>query len=111
LLRKVSSDLVRFSFLGGVQGGKTVKKIKVQKDYFLRAPTLQFIPIFGRIYDSDTIRFILGWMMATFFVLARTLFLIFCPATLWHGLIGLWSREIEAEEEDARTVLAEGLKR
>ncbi|KAH8944312.1 hypothetical protein BDL97_13G104100 [Sphagnum fallax] len=94
-----------------VEGGKTVKKIKVQKDYFLRAPTLQFIPIFGRIYDSDTIRFILGWMMATFFMLARTLFLIFCPATLWHGLIGLWSREIEAEEEDARTVLAEGLKR
>ncbi|CAM6051251.1 unnamed protein product [Sphagnum compactum] len=94
-----------------VEGGKTVKKIKVQKDYFLRAPTLQFIPIFGRIYDSDTIRFILGWMLATFFEFARTLFLIFCPATLWHGLIGLWSREIEAEEEDARTVLAEGLKR
>lgn len=88
-----------------------MKKIKVQKDYFQRAPTLQFIPIFGRIYDSDTIRFILGWMLATFFEFARTLFLIFCPATLWHGLIGLWSREIEAEEEDARTVLAEGLRR
>jgi hypothetical protein len=111
LLRKVSSDLVGISFLGGVQGGKTVKKIKVQKDYFLRAPTLQLIPILGQIYDSDTIRFILGWMLATFFVFARTLFLIFCPATLWHGLIGLWSREIEAQEEDARTVLAEGLKR
>ncbi len=88
-----------------------MKKIKVQKDYFLRAPTLQLIPILGQIYDSDTIRFILGWMLATFFVFARTLFLIFCPATLWHGLIGLWSREIEAQEEDARTVLAEGLKR
>ncbi len=49
--------------------------------------------------------------LATFFEVAHTLFLIFCPATLWNGLIGLWSWEIEAEEEDARTVLAEGLKR
>nr|PNR26906.1 hypothetical protein PHYPA_030387 [Physcomitrium patens] len=38
-----------------VQGGPTLKKIMVQRDYFERSPILIFIPILGRIYDSNSI--------------------------------------------------------
>jgi len=54
-----------------VQGGKAVKKIKVQRDYFERSPLLLMIPIVGRIYDSDMIRTIIGGLQATTFDVLR----------------------------------------
>lgn len=54
-----------------MQGGKTVKKIKVQRDYFQRSPLLLMIPVFWRIYDSDTIRTLIGSLQATTFDVLR----------------------------------------
>lgn len=72
------------------EGGKTVKKIKVQRDYFERSPLLQFIPFFGPIYDSDYIRFLIGGLQASLFNGLRTVVYIAFPPNLWHGVMGLW---------------------
>jgi hypothetical protein len=77
-----------------IEGGKTVKKIKVQRDFFERSPILLMIPIFGQIYDSDTIRTLIGTAQATTFELIRSAFYFFLPAHLWHGILGLWCTEI-----------------
>ncbi|KAG0576839.1 hypothetical protein KC19_5G111900 [Ceratodon purpureus] len=47
-----------------IVNGRKVKKIKVQRDYFIRSPILQLIPFLGEIYDSDTLRFFLGNTLA-----------------------------------------------
>lgn len=44
-----------------------MKKIKVQRDYFQRSPLLSNFPIFGRIYDSDRLRTLIGTLQATTF--------------------------------------------
>ncbi|KAG0565401.1 hypothetical protein M758_8G182500 [Ceratodon purpureus] len=50
-----------------IEGGRTVKKIKVQRDYFERAPLLTLIPIIGPLYESDMIRNVLGSLLAATF--------------------------------------------
>lgn len=52
--------------------GKTLKKIKVQRDYFIRSPLLQFIPVFGDIYDSEKLRFFLGDSEAFIFLFLKS---------------------------------------
>lgn len=65
-----------------LQNGKTVKKIRVQRDYFIRSPLVQYIPIVGEIYNSDTIRFVLGNTQALIVQFFLWLFALFLPSML-----------------------------
>jgi len=68
-----------------IQNGKTVKKIRVQRDYFIRSPIVQLIPIVGELYNSDWLRFLLGntqALLAQFFLWLLTLVL---PPKLGHA--------------------------
>jgi len=59
-----------------IVNGKKVKKIRVQRDYFIRSPIVQLIPIVGEIYNSDSLRFLLGnaqSLFAQFFLWLLTL--------------------------------------
>jgi hypothetical protein len=50
-----------------IVGGKKVKKIRVQRDYFIRSPTIQLIPIIGELYNSQTLWFLIGNFNALLF--------------------------------------------
>jgi len=67
------------------QSGRTVKKIKVERDYFIRSPTLEIIPIIGKIHDSDNIRFFLGHLVAGAWMVATWIFVM-----MWHSLLAIF---------------------
>ncbi|KAH8937898.1 hypothetical protein BDL97_16G054200 [Sphagnum fallax] len=68
-----------------VKSGRTVKKIKVERDYFIRSPTLEIIPIIGKIHDSDNIRFFLGHLVAGAWMVATWIFVM-----MWHSLLAIF---------------------
>ena len=78
-------------YLFDPQGGKRVKKIKVQRDYVERGPLLSMIPIFGSIYASDIIRTFIGEVQAKVFEAIRAVLYLAFPPNLWHGILGMWS--------------------
>ncbi|CAK9219369.1 unnamed protein product [Sphagnum troendelagicum] len=67
------------------QSGRTVKKIKVERDYFIRSPTLEIIPIIGKIHDSDNIRFFMGHLEAGAWMVATWIFVM-----MWHSLLAIF---------------------
>ncbi|KAJ7560503.1 hypothetical protein O6H91_04G132700 [Diphasiastrum complanatum] len=91
LLRKVELDIFVLLELEDWlnEDGKVVKKIRVQRDYFERAPFILAIPIIGDIYASQTLRFLIGLFQARLFMLMRLIFMIFLPKHIAQGLLGL----------------------
>jgi hypothetical protein len=81
--------------------GNTLKKIKVQRDYFIRSPLLQLIPVFGEIYDSENLRFFLGDTQAFIFLFVKSLvfwILRHLPPKVWHNWLGLSIQDIAVHE-------------
>jgi len=77
-----------------IVSGQTVKKIRVQRDYFIRSVMVEFIPMIGSIYQSDTIRFIIGNTQALVFLFIQWLVTQLLPPKLWHGWLGLYSFDV-----------------
>ncbi|KAJ7560502.1 hypothetical protein O6H91_04G132600 [Diphasiastrum complanatum] len=90
-LRKIAFDIFVLLELEDwpTEDGKVVKKIRVQRDYFERAPFIVAIPIIGDIYASQTLRFLIGLLQARLFMLMRLIFMIFLPKHIAQGLLGL----------------------
>lgn len=74
----------------GRMQSKTLKRIKVQRDYFQRVPSLLFIPIIGDIYASHQLRFVIGRIQALGFRTIRNLVKMLVPAELSQSLLGVW---------------------
>lgn len=89
---------------------KTLKRIKIQRDYFQRVPSLLFIPILGDIYASHTLRFIIGRMQALGFRTARNIVRMLVPEHISRGLLGVW-QDAEAEATNVQQRLSNGLKK
>lgn len=69
-------------------GEKTVKKIKVQRDYFEFSPFLRVIPVVGDIYANQNLRFFLGAIEANMFLIGFKLVDMFNPFKLWTAFVG-----------------------
>lgn len=67
---------------------KTLKKIKIQRDYFFRDPITCMLPIIGDIYLSDTLRFFLGRTQATIIRMVRMLAGQILPSDVGAGFFG-----------------------
>nr|XP_024366430.1 uncharacterized protein LOC112277867 isoform X1 [Physcomitrium patens] len=76
------------------QKGQTVKKVKVQRDYFQRDPLVQFIPVIGQIYNSNTLRLIIGNTQALLFQIFQWVITLLLPPKLWHRWFGLYSFDV-----------------
>nr|XP_024366431.1 uncharacterized protein LOC112277867 isoform X2 [Physcomitrium patens] len=74
--------------------GQTVKKVKVQRDYFQRDPLVQFIPVIGQIYNSNTLRLIIGNTQALLFQIFQWVITLLLPPKLWHRWFGLYSFDV-----------------
>jgi hypothetical protein len=77
-----------------IVNGKTVKKIRVQRDYFIRAPIVEFIPIVGQVYDSTSLRFVGGNFLALFIQFVQWLVSFLFPPKYWKEVLGLDSGDV-----------------
>ncbi|KAG0565438.1 hypothetical protein M758_8G185700 [Ceratodon purpureus] len=77
-----------------IVNGKTVKKIRVQRDYFIRAPAVEFIPIIGDIYDSESLRFFWGNTLAFLVQFFQWLISALFPPKYWQSWLGLDSGDV-----------------
>lgn len=82
------------------QNGKTLKKIRVQRDYAIRSPLVQAIPLIGKIYDSDTLRFWGGDISGFIFLLVKSIIiwiLRHLPEKFGHGSLSYSAHDIAVE--------------
>ncbi|KAL3694825.1 hypothetical protein R1sor_008476 [Riccia sorocarpa] len=70
--------------------GKVLKKIKVQRDYFLRSPLLQLIPVVGDLYDSDKLWYIVGEVSTTAIGFIVHAYNLLVPAKLRGAAFEFW---------------------
>ncbi|KAL3676641.1 hypothetical protein R1sor_026589 [Riccia sorocarpa] len=70
--------------------GKVLKKIKVQRDYYIRAPGVQLIPIIGEIYDSDQLRYFLVEGTASIYRFINGAYHLLVPAILREAVFEFW---------------------
>ncbi|KAL3694826.1 hypothetical protein R1sor_008477 [Riccia sorocarpa] len=70
--------------------GKVLKKIKVQRDYYIRAPGVQLIPIIGEIYDSDQLRYFLVEVTASIHRFLISAYHLLVPAILREAVFKFW---------------------
>ncbi|KAG6548877.1 hypothetical protein Mapa_009640 [Marchantia paleacea] len=75
--------------------GKRVKKVKVQRDYFIRWPLLQAVPIIGDIYDSDKLRFLIGRITSAFTRTVQGTYQAIVPAKLKNALFEFWRQHLQ----------------
>lgn len=83
------ADYITEELDGGKLREKRVKRVKVQRDFFQRDPIIGLLPIIGDIYLSNTLRFVLGRIHATFVYWGRVFISLFLPADLSQGIFGL----------------------
>ncbi|KAL3676642.1 hypothetical protein R1sor_026590 [Riccia sorocarpa] len=70
--------------------GKVLKKIKVQRDYFLRSPLLQLIPVFGDLYESDKLWYMVGEVSTTAIGFIVHAYHLLVPAKLRGAAFEFW---------------------
>jgi hypothetical protein len=78
-----------------------LKKIKIQRDYFIRSPLVQLIPVIGEIYDSEELRFVLGDITSFLFLFFKSLFFWFLrllPAKVWHNWLGFSMQDLAVHD-------------
>ncbi|KAG6541267.1 hypothetical protein Mapa_017318 [Marchantia paleacea] len=75
-----------------VKSGKTIKRIKTQKDYFLRDPLIQLIPIVGPLYDSDSVKFVLGGILTQAFRTVQSAYFMVVPKSVQSCAFSFWEK-------------------
>lgn len=75
--------------------GKRVKKVKVQRDYFIRWPLLQAVPIIGDSYDSDKLRFLIGAITSAFTRTVQGTYQAIVPEKLKDALFEFWRQHLQ----------------
>ncbi|KAL2632869.1 hypothetical protein R1flu_004348 [Riccia fluitans] len=70
--------------------GRVLKKIKVQRDYFIRSPLVQAVPILGDIYDSDKLRYIGGEATGAVVRFVQEAYHTLVPAKLRQAVFQFW---------------------
>ncbi|KAL3694824.1 hypothetical protein R1sor_008475 [Riccia sorocarpa] len=98
--------LIEFEFRDVIDEntGKVLKKIKVQRDYFIRSPIVQLIPIIGNIYDSERLRYIVGESTAaTIRFIVRTYDLL-VPAKLREDVFEFWREYLQVPPNEQHSL-------
>lgn len=72
--------------------GRNKHYIRVQRDFFVRDPLVQLLPVIGTVYNSGKLRLLLGRSYAALFRGLRFIYCSALPTRLQKSLYHLWLR-------------------